>query len=275
MRSVRGRRAQSAEEGGGDAWLATYADMVTLLMAFFVMLYALSSVDALKFQQFLKGLEVAFDNPAGGSSILEDAPSVVGDQGFEPIAAPEGLANAPFQQADGDVRPGDGRPEEEPAGDVDPDEQLRRVQRKINGALASVGLADVASYRYDERGLVVSLATDKVLFQTGSADVRDQGRKIVAAVAAPVRKIPNDVLVEGHTDNVPILRSGYSNWNLSTDRAVSVLQLLQEDHRVPHTRLGAVGYGEHRPLTSNDTDTGRQRNRRVDVLIVSLGEDRG
>ena len=271
----RGGRKGGGEDADGEAWLATYADMVTLLMAFFVMLYAMSSVDAQKFQQFLQGLEVAFDNPAGGSSILEASPALVAEQGFEPPASPDGLANMPFQRNDGEVRPGDGQPESEPPSVADPDEQLQEVQRMIDGALGSVGLADVASYRYDERGLVVSIATDAVLFETGSASIRDQGRRIVAAIAAPLRSVPNDVLVEGHTDNVPMLRPDYSNWNLSTDRAVSVLQLLQEDHRVTNERLGAVGYGEHRPLEAGDSPGARQRNRRVDVLIVALEEDRG
>jgi chemotaxis protein MotB len=93
----------------------------------------------------------------------------------------------------------------------------------------------------------------------------------VAAIASPLRRFPNDVLVEGHTDNVPLTRPGYTNWNLSTDRAVAVLSLLYGDLGIAQQRLGAAGYGEHRPLVPNNSDANRALNRRVDVLIVAEG----
>ncbi len=262
------------DEGGGDdssRWLGTYGDAITLLMAFFVMLYAMSEVDAAKFEAFVAGLQDPFGNTAASDGLLDMSPGIVGDAGD---TVPGDTTN-PIDEQLSSLLP---VPEREPDPDQPPADmatqdvrQLEGVRAAIEASLASAGMLDLADFRFDTRGLVMSLATDNVLFASGSTAISPLGRELVAAVAAPLRGFGNDVFVEGHTDDVPLDRRGYSNWNLSTDRAVAVVELILADHGFDPDRLGAAGYADNRPLTANDSDAGRATNRRVDILIVAEG----
>jgi chemotaxis protein MotB len=266
------KRGGGGDDGGGERWLATYGDAVTLLMAFFVMLYAMSTVDALKFEAFVSGLEGPFDNKSIEQGLLDAGPGIVGNA-IPQAAGEQGARPAPVEVVD---RP-QGAPQPEASATASPQErvpdQLERVQAELEAGLAAVGFpSDVADFRRNERGLVVSIATDDVLFDSGSAQVVQTGQVLVATVADVLKRFPNDIVVEGHTDNVPLRRGGYTNWNLSTDRAVAVLSLLTEAHGFPAQRLGAAGYGEYRPRVPNETPEQRALNRRVDVLVIAEGE---
>src|SRR5207249_1508179 len=127
----------------------------------------------------------------------------------------------------------------------------------LKSDLAAKGLQDAVRFRHDPRGLVAAITTDQVLFETGSSEISSRGREIVAAIGPRLSQLTNDVIVEGHTDNVPLNRDGYNNWNLSTDRAVAVVRLLQETFGVTPEHLTATGYGEYRPAASNSDAKGR------------------
>lgn len=273
---ARGRYSPSRDGGGSDdsgRWLTTYSDAITLLMAFFVMLYAISQIDHRKFEAFVAGLSV-FGNTAGDSQeVLDGGTSLLEDTSPQPAeaAADETPDLAVLQQpltTPPTPSPTPTEEEDEPAREED----LDAVRAAIIAALEVAGLPHVAEFRRDERGLVVSIATEGVLFDTGSTAISPRGERIVAAIARALARFPNDVLVEGHTDNVPLRRAGYTNWNLSTDRAVAVLQLLASGHGISPLRLGAVGYGEFRPLVPNSGPANRARNRRVDILVVANQE---
>ena len=276
MRGKRQGGFSPKRDDGGEAddstrWLGTYGDAITLLMAFFVMLYAMSEVDAQKFEAFVRGLQDPFGNTAASDGILDASSGIVGDAGaavpqevlqditeaLDPAAAAGQAAGTPAQQDD--LPP------------IDDMAQLEAVQQAIAESLAAAGLEDLASFRFDGRGLVLSLATDNVLFDSGSTAISPLGRDLLAAVAGPLGEFDNDVFVEGHTDDVPVGRADYTNWNLSTDRAVAVVSLLAGEHAVSPDRLGAAGYGEFRPRVPNDNDRHRAANRRVDVLVVAEG----
>ena len=130
-----------------------------------------------------------------------------------------------------------------------------------------MGLQHQVSFRIEDEGLITAVATDRLLFRTGSAVISPYGRTIIGALAPTLTALTNEVLVEGHTDNVPLNDPGYNNWNLSTDRAVAVVRLLQEAFDIDPARLVAVGYGEYQPRATNDTVEGRSLNRRVELLI--------
>jgi chemotaxis protein MotB len=285
------RRAGGGDDGGESRWLTTYGDAVTLLMAFFVMLYAMSQIDQVKFEAFLRGLEVPFGNPAVTEMALDAGTGIVGE------AAPTGLTDIRpepitiHELSQTDERDAAAEPvepvedpvveEEQDVGEVvqhvrelsDRDlEQLREVRDAVMASLAEADLVHLADESITERGLVVSIAADNVLFDLGSTTISPLGRRIVEAIAHPLVGYPNDVLVEGHTDDVPLERAGYTNWNLSTDRAVAVLSLMYSDFGIREPRLGAVGFGEFRPRVRNDSPANRALNRRVDVLIVAQGD---
>ncbi|MDJ0496681.1 MAG: flagellar motor protein MotB [Acidimicrobiia bacterium] len=296
------RERKKPEEPNELRWLTTYSDVVTLLMAFFVMLYAISQVDQTKFQLFVSGLADPFDNPAVSEGLLNSGTGFVGaDMGdgtaeVESFGAPallDGLPSIEMLEEEeplDDHDPNSNIDEEEGSDegvDDDPgaggtedlvstDEQLVEVRDAIQLALEDAGLAGAVDFELTSRGLVIAIATDHVLFSSGSAEFGADGDAIVAAIAPTLSTFENDVLVEGHTDTVPLDSFGYDNWNLSADRALAVLKALAKWEGINPARLVATGYGEYRPRESNETDEGKAANRRVElVVVVDRGELNG
>lgn len=269
-------------------WLTTYGDVVTLLLAFFVMLYAISQVDQQKFQLFVTGLADPFGNPAVAEGLLNDGTGLVGaafsdaqagDDGLEGIAILDGLPS--MQEAEDGYEDSNDQPEDavdeagtqDASGVLNTPEELVEVQNAIESALAVAGLENAADFEIDMRGLTVAIATDDVLFASGSATFGARGHELIAAIAPILSEFSNDVLVEGHTDTVPLYSAGYDNWDLSTDRALAVLKLFVDDHGIEPERLAATGYGEFRPKASNETSEGKAENRRVELVIIAQGGD--
>ncbi len=272
-----GPRGRSKSSDDGARWMGTYGDMVTLLMAFFVMLYAISQVDDAKFIALLRGLDV-FGNTTNVEGILDSGPSLLeeGSQAKRPDLGDQ-VADLPLKPATDPAaaKPSEQREQAKGSGQVDLSRRAAEVREQLDQALARRGLpAAVTDVRPDRRGVVISVSSDDVLFALGSTKIAPKGRRIVAAVAAVVNRYDEDVLVEGHTDDLPISRADYSNWNLSTDRAVAVVELLYEAHDVSPRRLGASGFGEQRPLRPNTGAANRSRNRRVDILLLLTEGDR-
>ncbi|MCP3996102.1 MAG: flagellar motor protein MotB, partial [bacterium] len=150
------------------------------------------------------------------------------------------------------------------------------VRDAIADALEEAGLIGSVDFELTSRGLVIAIATDHVLFASGSAEFGSNGDTIIAAIAPTLATFNNDILVEGHTDTVPLDSFGYDNWNLSADRALAVLKALVKWDGVDPARLVATGYGEYSPRQSNETDEGKAANRRVElVVVVDRGEFNG
>ncbi len=244
-------------------WLITYGDLMTLMFSLFVVMYGISSVNTEKFHELLGGLG-PFGNPAAiGGGVLLGSGGIVGAGGAEPAAERRSIAG---DAAGGIV--GEGGWDHDPRH-VSPSE-LPLLEAHLREQLRAAGLLRRVRFEVGPRGLVVAVATDQVLFETGSAQVSPLGRRIVAALAPTLRELSNPLLVEGHTDDVPLYRHGYDNWNLSTDRAVAVVHLLQHAFGIDPRRLTAIGYGEYRPIASNLTEAGRALNRRVEIVISTL-----
>ncbi len=244
-------------------WLITYGDLMTLMFSLFVVMYGISSVNTEKFHELLGGLG-PFGNPAAiGGGVLLGSGGIVGAGGAEPAAERRSIAG---DAAGGIV--GEGGWDHDPRR-VSPPE-LPLLEAHLREQLRAAGLLRRVRFEVGPRGLVVAVATDQVLFETGSAQVSPLGRRIVAALAPTLRELSNPLLVEGHTDDVPLYRHGYDNWNLSTDRAVAVVHLLQYAFGIDPRRLTAIGYGEYRPIASNLTEAGRALNRRVEIVISTL-----
>jgi chemotaxis protein MotB len=248
-------------------WMGTYGDMVTLLMAFFVMLFAVSDTNAQKFEAFVSGLAGPFNNPAmslglvTGTGVEQSNPSPID------MLAPTRPAVPDLQTVSDESG---GQPGDSGDGEGAAAQQLAEIESMLDELLDGTELPISADIRDDERGLVVAISTDDVLFDPGSTQLSESGRALLAEIAPVLVGAPNTVVIEGHTDDVPLNRAGYSNWNLSTDRAVAVLQLLGEAHSLPYGRVSAAGYGEHRPLVPNTTPENRSLNRRVEILVVGL-----
>ncbi len=231
------RRRKSRQEGapaGAPAWMLTYGDLVTQILIFFVLLFAMSSIDAQKFQAALLSLQGAFGFLSGESMV-------------DPPGIPDG------SEADLDARD---------------HQQMIAVQQLIDERLQSAGLRASVSMDLEERGLVIRFM-DSVLFDLGKAQIKPVGRQTLENIAPTLHEIPNQVRVEGHTDNLPIVTAAFpSNWELSTARATNVVRFLIEDRGLDPRRMSAAGYGEWRPVAPNDSPANRQLNRRVDIVVL-------
>lgn len=229
------RRRQSHEEHeNSERWLLTYADLITLLLAFFIVMYSMSKVDAKKFGAVSTALHKIL---SGGGLLLK------GDLGT--VVAPT-QSYVPSESID-----------------------LKIVMGKMEEDLKSAALSGKLRIKQDARGVVLSLS-DKVLFESGKAEIQPGARAILDTLATLLAKYPNEVRVEGHTDNVPMHSERFaSNWELSSARATAVIRYLVESHRMSPAQLSAAGYAEYRPEVANDSPEGQARNRRVDFVILA------
>jgi chemotaxis protein MotB len=279
------RQKKQKVEGGGPGFLTTYADIVTLLMAFFVLLFAISSVDQSKFLSLLKGLEDDFGNTAYDDLIIEGDASVLG--GNQPagsaIPVPGGTLTAEPLQAvhelavlashvdatEEDPTPNGRDDEGHNVGKVLDYEQLLEVAKRLQDVAAQESLTGAIEFGFNQRGLVVVLSTDDVLFDSGSAILNAElSELILRPIGEELAAFDNSVYIEGHTDDVPLDRAGYNNWTLSVDRALAVLDFFELQAGIAPQRLVASGYGEYRPIADEASPVARQRNRRIELVIA-------
>ena len=248
--------------GGGDSrWLVTYADLLTVLMVLFLVLWLISSIDLKKFEHFKSGLG-DFGNKAAQES--GEAMGTTGSGEVVETTTTTTIEGEPVEATTTTV----------PSGDIPgaslTNAQLTAVANEIENALSAAGYANGSGIKLEKRGLVVSVSTDGVLFDSGRAELTAQGRLVISAIAPSLAIIANHIVIEGHTDVRPISgRSGYDNWQLSADRAVSVLKLLQTDFGLAPDRMGAAGYGEYQPLDPAGTVEALAKNRRVEIVVMS------
>jgi chemotaxis protein MotB len=273
-----GRRKKHHEEEeheNHERWLVSYADMMTLLMCLFIVLFAMSQVDSKKFAALASGLAESFGTPItaladGGASsdagILDAMPAPVDVQSVAP-------ANQTPSQADVDAAAAKAAAEEakrvqaEAQGAYD---QLAAVRDEIEASLTAAGYAGAAQYQIDERGLVVHVVSDGVLYDAESAALRPDGVRVLNAVAPTLTGLKNQLRIEGHTNSIPVTAGGRypSNWELSTDRATTVVRYLI-GRGIPATRLSATGYADTQPLVPNSDPAAVTVNRRVDIVVLS------
>jgi chemotaxis protein MotB len=149
-------------------------------------------------------------------------------------------------------------------------ENLKKAEEALKAALAKAGIPRGATFRFDERGLVVTIATDKVLFDSGGATLRRQGRLILDTIEPTLAELPNRISVDGHTNSLPIATDRFpSNWELSTDRATGVLRYLARPGGIPVDRMSAAGYADTRPLRPASDPRAVVVNRRVEIVVLA------
>lgn len=256
-------------EGPDERWLLTYADMITLLMALFIVMFAISNVNTSKFEELQKSLKEAFSGNVlpGGQSVLQTGGSSKGQQ--TPKVQPPIPAIQPLIQKEFDKEQ-----KKRSGGEGTENEQFKKVKRDLDDYAAKNKLKKKLETQITRRGLVIRLLTDGVLFDSGEAKIKPRAVPLMEKIAG-LLQVDEDhpINVEGHTDNVPIHSSQYpTNWELSTARASSVVRLLIADN-APADRLGAVGYAQLHPLASNSTAKGRARNRRVEIVLLRVNNN--
>ncbi len=269
---ARHHEEEHEEHENHERWLVSYADMMTLLMVLFIVMFAISQVDANKFAAIKSGLAAGFGAPVtilqGGDALLDpggavapDAVNLAGEaRGETPSPKTDPMPSA--EQVAAVVQ---ATTRAAVSKEVD---RLTEAQEQLQQALIEAGLKNGATFRIDERGLVVTIATDDVLFASGSAVLEPRGRKILDAIVPTMAGMPNRVSVDGHTDSVPIRTQRYpSNWELSTDRATGVLRYLAP--KVPTARMSATGFADTRPLRTGRAATALTANRRVEIVLLA------
>lgn len=243
---ARKRKKKQHDEHIDESWLVPYADILTLLLALFIVLFASSSVDAGKFQQLSNVFNQVFTSGTGFMDFPSDVPS-------NNPTSPEQPTNSEGLKAMGKTE----------------EEQLSEVQERVNDYIEENGLTDKLGTNLTEEGMMISIR-DNVLFDSGVAEVKEKNRKTAKEISnLLVMDLPRNIVISGHTDNIPIKTYQYdSNWDLSVMRAVNFMKLLLENKKLDQELFSAKGYGEFKPVASNKTKKGRAANRRVEILIV-------
>jgi chemotaxis protein MotB len=229
------RRKSEEDKENLERWLLTYADLITLLLAFFVMLYVFSKQDSRKYDAMTMQLKAIF---SGGAGVVVEG-GRTGSQTIE--AASEGPSEI----------------------------QIRReLEKQIKEITQPGSQENNISVITDERGIVIRIM-DKAFYDTGKADLKEKARAALDKIAPVIKTLPNEIRIEGHTDNVPISTQEFrSNWELSTRRATEVVRYLVEKGEISPKRISAAGYAEYRPVAENDSEENRALNRRIEIIVV-------
>jgi chemotaxis protein MotB len=274
MRLRRSSDAHPEEHENHERWLVTYADMVTLLMVLFIVMFAMSQVDQKKFDALKEGLAAGF----GQSTSIKDGSSSILEQPGEAVAAPiapnrfaievkevktsaVSKAIADHEDAQQEVRLADAKTE------VD---RLKALLERLNRALRAHHLEDDVQASIDPRGLVVSLVSRHVVFEPNLATLSPRGQLVIDTLAPVLRDIPDPLQIDGHTNQVKVKPKYYpTDWELSAARAVTVLRHLNEVDHVPATRMTASAFGHEKPLIDPAKPGSQRINKRVDIVILS------
>ncbi|HKS99855.1 MAG TPA: flagellar motor protein MotB [Rugosimonospora sp.] len=287
VRPKRKKHEAHEEHVNHERWLVTYADMLTLLMVLFIVMFAMSQVDAKKFALLKEGLAMGFGGPT--ATIVQDSgPVSQGGAADAEIASLDPGVDAAISGASGTggqsqssqqaaqqaaqkavAAAGRAQAEQQAADASNELNNLQQAQKQISEALKKNGINDSVLYTIDQRGLVIHVLSSSVVFAGNRADLLPGGQRILDAMAPTLRKLPNDIEVDGHTNQLPGPTLYYpSAWELSTARASTVVRYLIQLGMSPD-RLTAAGFAGTRPLYPPSDPRSVTRNRRVDIVVLS------
>jgi chemotaxis protein MotB len=263
----RRKHEEHEEHENHERWAVSYADMMTVLLGLFIVLFAMSQVDQTKFEELRRSLAIGFGNDA--PSVLTQGSGVLSGLDTYQIS-PDFTAPAHMQPNVLATTPPTDLTEEQKNRDLAETEynRLQQLAEQLASALDGKGLLDRVDFHVTERGLVVGLKADDVFFAPNSADLSDVANQVIDSVAPVLRAIGDEVSIEGHANTLPAAGRYATNWELSSDRAVKVLRRLVEVGGVPGSRISATGYSDQRPVSDDHGDP-LAANRRVDLVILS------
>lgn len=255
------RRKQKKQSSGAPKWMVTFSDLVTLILVFFILLFSMSQIDLVKFKAVAESFNqvmvfdnypsvVPFENPTNSPDIQREIEDVIEELEEKQNSTSDQEENQNNQD-----------------GELD---SLGKLMQEVNQFLEENGLGELITANRTERGVILVLQ-ERVLFNSGQAEILDRAEPFMDKVGTLLSNIPNPIKVEGHTDNLPISTFKFSsNWELSGARAGSVIRYLTQEFGLDEERFSLVGYADTRPVASNDTADGRQKNRRVEIVITDL-----
>lgn len=239
------RHQEESEPENTERWLLTYSDLITLLLAFFIIMYSMAKVDVAKFNAMRDSLAGALKQ--GTSSINVGNPGILKDSSTSKTGEGEGEGAETAK--------------------------MEELEAKVVELINKYDLQNYITVTQEERGLDIEIRNELmniVLFKSGSSELTPPAGEIIEKIGDLLKELPNNsIRVEGHTDNLPINTKMFSsNWELSTARATNVVKSLINNSGLHPAKLSAVGYGEYKPVADNSTDLGRAKNRRVNIVVI-------
>jgi chemotaxis protein MotB len=263
------------EHENHERWLITYADMITLLMVLFIVLFAISQVDQQRFIMLKEGMAAGFGQNA---SPFQGAEAVMPEDGTQPILPGNPMSSeaerpAEIEQVSRSVAAEEDL-EDRYARAVAEVERLDGLRRRIDEALEKHGLRQDVRMKIDSRGLTISLVSRHIVFAPDVADLTPRGRRVLDVVAPILDEIPDSLDIDGHTNQEQVKPRYYAtDWDLSSARAVTVLRYLEERRGIEGSRLSAVAFGHEKPLIDPADPRAKVLNKRVDVVVVSGADE--
>ena len=268
------KRKEDAPPAGSPAWMATFSDLMNLLLCFFVMLFAMSSIEEAKLEEFVAAMNNTFSIFDGGASAIGDG--ILISNGVSQLNELDQYINSTGKVADSDT---DGEKLEEFEKSPEALEKMLEEQRlqeneerveAIEEALRESEIGDDVETSFTAQYVKLSM-NGGLLFDSGSAELKEEGEQVIGKVGLILERYGDGIIeIEGHTDNVPINSAQYpSNEELSSARALSVFYYLLDSTSLSPVSVKHAGMGERVPIADNGTPEGRSRNRRVEILIYN------
>lgn len=231
------RKKKHEEHENHERWLVSYADFITLLFAFFVSMYAISSVNEGKFRIMSEALAIAFNPSLYTSTKMHEGPRFVKEQRAHMSEEFKDMFTNNYQKIQAALK------------DLEKDKKLTLI--------------------VDEQRITIRIS-ESMLFEPASDELLPEAIPVLDEIGKVLKDMPNNLRIEGHTDNIPTNTPRFpSNWDLSSGRAIRILKFFINNHKYDPRKLSALGYGEYRPIFSNDTPAGRSKNRRVDIMVIN------
>jgi len=251
------KKKEHHEEHADESWLLPYSDLLTLLLALFIVMFAMSNLDKQKIQKLAEQFETIFSG--GGGMMEKDGKSVIPLDNAKMVVK---NTQSPSKTSDKNSTPGKASKEK-----IE-DDQMHDIKKKIEKEIDKKGYSDKVKVVLNNEGLEISIQ-DIVLFGSGDADIKQGVYPLLDQITAVIKKLDNDIKVAGHTDNIPIYNSKYrSNWDLSAFRAINVMNFMIEKGKLSSKKISIQAFGEYKPKYDNSTEEGRAKNRRVEIFIM-------
>lgn len=242
------------EEHADESWLIPYADLMTLLLALFIVLYAISAVDAKKFEEMSQAFNITF---SGGTGVLDKTAAVTSGTKI--------TNKAKDNPNKTDIS---SKQRERLAAMMKEQQNMEKIKKQLDQYINTNNLTSQLDTKLNQSELMITIS-DTALFASGSAKVKPESRNLAFVIASMLEQFPDyETIISGHTDNRPISTAEFeSNWELSSARASKFMKILLQNEKLNPKLFSVIGQGEYRPVASNDNDEGRAKNRRVEISI--------
>lgn len=243
---------EEEQDEGTPAWMVTYSDLVTLLLTFFILLFSMATLDKQKFIDVAESLRNSFMHTGGGEMFDTN-------KGKNMMAIMDNNNGFATQPKEGDSTDGDNGKRKATMEDVVKELEKTIEEENIGNNVKLLETEDKVILRIDS----------VILFDSGEADIKKSGLSVLDKIGKMLRKLDNNIIVEGHTDNVPIHSLLYpSNWELSAKRSINVVLFLTGQSEIPSEQLTSAASGEFKPILPNDSEANRAKNRRIDIVLM-------